>query len=152
MKYYKYIQKNILKMKSSITIFLIFLTSICFSQTWQIQLKNDTVTNPSLKIPSYGNLFNYTYHNLGTTELDLDFGDKSLLIRKPDSIFYYHISEVIKLEEDFFHISIECDEGYICQYITYTKFNNSYVVLFEEFINTEIWAHYSKVKSIDIKK
>lgn len=139
-------------MKSYMTIFLVLLTSICFSQTWQIQLKNDTVTSPNLKIQSFGNLFNYTYCNLGTTELALDFGDKSLLIRKPDSIFYYHISEVIKLEEDFFHVSIECDEGYICQYITFTKHNGQFVVLFEEFIDKEIWAHWSKVKSIDIKK
>lgn len=152
MKYYKYIQKNYLKMKSSFTLFLVLLTSICFSQTWQIQLKNDTLPEPILKLPSFGNLFNYTYTNLGSTELVFDFTDKSLLIRKPDSIFYYNISEVIKLKDDFFHVSIECDEGYVCQYIMFTKYNNQFVVLFEEFIDREIWAHWSKVKSLDIKQ
>lgn len=139
-------------MKTITFITFLLLSSISYSQIWDIQLKNDTLQNNSIKVSTSDNLFSYSYKNGGYTEMIFNFVDKSIITRTIDTTVFHKIAEVTKLKEDYFYISVNCDEGYVCKHIIFTKVDNNLIILFEEFLDSEINAYYSKVKSLDIKQ
>ena len=137
-------------MKTLITLILLTLTQIVYSQTWSLQLKNDSTDYKMLEVESSVATFNYTYKNLGYCEKVFDFQNRTLITRTLDYTIYEKIVEY-KIKGDCFEASVRCEGEYVCRNIILTKNGAEFILLTEEFIDKEIEATWSKIKSIDIK-
>ncbi len=137
-------------MKTLITLILVTLTQVVYSQTWSLQLKNDSIDYKMLEIENSLTTFNYTYKNWGYCEKVFDFQNGTLITRTLDSTIYEKIDEY-KIKGDCFEASVRCEGEYVCRNIILTKNGGEFILLTEEFIDTEIEATWSKIKSIDIK-